>query len=174
MAATAMAMAMAMLHLATLFTIGIAVSDGGSTIGFSTFTRLSYDFDVYTVALPTTREGRDELLLRGGFGNGNWSEQQQEWVSVWEETRVTLGESVSYNAQLAVVKWGDSVVERLRERGYAFEGLAEGSAEEGVEVLVYVSEVDGSPQLYLDVPLGAYGKILGSVSLSLFVEFALF
>jgi len=88
----------------------VGVAAAGGTIGFATLGRLSYSFDVYTLELD-------------GF----------------QETLVTLGESVSYNAQL--VKGPDSLKERF---GLEFEI--------GSEFLVYVSEVEGSAQLYLDLP----------------------
>jgi Tol biopolymer transport system component len=97
-----------------LLLVGVvaAQSEVGGTIAFSTVSRLSYAFDVYTLELDSLRE-----------------------------TRETLGESVSYNAQL--VKGSASLRERL--------GVDDSNAD--LEFLVYVSEVEGSPQLYLDLPL---------------------
>ncbi|KAG0586622.1 hypothetical protein KC19_2G104400 [Ceratodon purpureus] len=106
---------------------GEAAAHGG-TIGFSTLGRLSFGFDVYTVELPG-----------GGDGGGRF-----------RETRVTGGESVSYNAQLVKGGRGSAILERLlREVGR--EGQ-DGGLEE-TELLVYVSEVEGSAQLYLDLPM---------------------
>jgi hypothetical protein len=96
----------------------------GGTIGFSTLGRLSFGFDVYTVAVPSEGKGRGEL-------------------------RVTGGESVSYNAQLVEGKKGSAVLERARRVW----GENEGDRLEGTELLVYVSEVEGSAQLYLELPM---------------------
>lgn len=139
--------AMALWICAALLVVGIAftvAADVGGTIGFSTLGRLNYDFDVYTLLLP-----KSEVLLAD--------------ESVWEETRVTLGESVSYNAQLVEFQWGNSaVVERLKSHGHTLEGVG---GSEALELLLYVSEVDGSPQLYLDIPMQANGEILASIHL---------
>jgi len=139
--------AMAMWICAALLVVGIAytvAADVGGTIGFSTLGRLNYDFDVYTLLLP-----KSEVLLAD--------------ESVWEETRVTLGESVSYNAQLVEFQWGNSaVVERLKSHGHTLEGVG---GSEALELLLYVSEIEGSPQLYLDIPMQANGEILASIHL---------
>lgn len=117
-------------------------ADVGGTIGFSTLGRLNFDFDVYTLSLP-----KSDVLLA------------DKWVA--EETRVTLGESVSYNAQLVESQWGNSaVVERLKSHGHTFESVG---GSEALELLLYVSEVEGSPQLYLDIPVQANGEILASI-----------
>nr|XP_024383837.1 uncharacterized protein LOC112286315 [Physcomitrium patens]PNR61619.1 hypothetical protein PHYPA_000042 [Physcomitrium patens] len=136
----AVAMAMAVLAIwVALFGAGIASGvslgdgDAGGTIGFSTLGRLSFAFDVYTVVFSQMG------VLRGGGGG----------VGDFQETRVTLGESVNYNAQLVESTWGSAVVERLRRNGHKLEG----SGSDVPELLLYVSEVEGSPQLYLDVPL---------------------
>lgn len=89
----------------------VGVAAAGGTIGFATLGRLSYSFDVYTLDLDS-----------------------------FQEIRETLGESVSYNAQL--VKGSNSLKERF---GLEFEVAPS-------EFLVYVSEVEGSAQLYLDLP----------------------
>lgn len=136
---------MAMWICAALLVVGIqftGAADVGGTIGFSTLGRLNFDFDVYTLLLP-----KNEVLLA------------DEWVL--EETRVTLGESVNYNAQLVEVQWGNSaVVERLKSHGHTLEGVG---GSEALELLLYVSEVEGSPQLYLDIPMQANGEILASI-----------
>jgi hypothetical protein len=106
-----------------------AAADVGGTIGFATVGRVNYHFDVYTLTLPAI----DTL---GGGASG-----------AFEETRVTLGESVSYNAQLVQAQWDSAVVESLRRHGHDLQGS------EAPELLVYVSEVEGTPQLYLDIPL---------------------
>jgi hypothetical protein len=72
-----------------------AAADVGGTIGFATVGRVNYHFDVYTLTLPAI----DTL---GGGASG-----------AFEETRVTLGESVSYNAQLVQAQWDSAVVESL-------------------------------------------------------------
>ena len=130
---------------AALLVVGIqftGAADVGGTIGFSTLGRLNFDFDVYTLLLP-----KNEVLLA------------DEWVS--EETRVTLGESVNYNAQLVEFQWDNSaVVERLKSHGHTLEGVG---GSEALELLLYVSEVEGSPQLYLDIPMQANGEILASI-----------
>ena len=95
----------------------------GGTIGFATLGRLSYRFDVYTVTLPEAD------------GNGEF-----------RETRVTRGESVSYNAQLVEGERGSAILEKLV-------GKVQDEEFEGIELLVYVSEVEGSAQLYLETPV---------------------
>ena len=123
----AMAGVLALGLLVLVLVLGVgAGADVGGTIAFSTLGRLSFNFDVYTVALGGAL---------GGAGVG------------LEETRVTFGESVSYNAQLVEAEWGSAVLERLRRHGHELQGS------EAPELLVYVSEDDGSPQLYLDIPL---------------------
>lgn len=107
----------------------------GGAIGFATLGRLSYAFDVYTVALP----GGD-----GGEGT-------------LRETRLTGGQSVSYNAQLVEGARGSAALERLRRDG------GDGDSEE-TELLVFVSEVEGSAQLYLDLPLQGEGWTFGLAS----------
>lgn len=106
----------------------------GGTIGFSTLGRLSFGFDVYTVAVPSEGEGRGEL----------------------REARVTGGESVSYNAQLVEGKKGSAVLERMRR----VRGGDDVARLEGTELLVYVSEVEGSAQLYLELPMQDSGNRL--------------
>ena len=139
--------AMALWICAVLLVVGIpftvAAADEGSIIGFSSLGRLSFDFDVYTLPVPNS-----EVLLA------------DEWV--WEETRVTSGESVSYNAQLVEAQWGNSsaVVDRLKSHGHTLEGVG---GSEALELLLYVSEVEGTPQLYLDIPMQANGKVLASI-----------
>lgn len=127
-----MAMAMVMAMGILLFASHAAALSAGGTIVFSTLGRLSFDFDVYTLEFPTEFLSED---LPGGL----------------VETRVTSGQSVNYNAQLVEAHWESAVGERLRSHGY---GVGSGAV---VEVVVYVSDLEGSPQLYLDIPLPANG-----------------
>lgn len=106
--------------------VGVAIaaqaenSEVGGSIGFASLSRLSFAFDVYTVDLKRMKE-----------------------------TRVTLGESVNYNAQLVQAGKGSALLKRLKQRG---DHTVEVGDEES-EFLVYVSEVEGMAQLYLDLPL---------------------
>lgn len=123
---------------------GITAADGdlysgtGGTIGFSTLGRLHFDFDVYTLNLPL------DVL------DGHLSLHRE--VHAYEESCVTYGDSVSYNAQLVEADATSAVVERLQANGHEIEA---DNRQNGVEVIVYVSEVEGSPQIYIDIPLGA-------------------
>jgi hypothetical protein len=128
-----LAMAMPLLLCLLALAATSAAADVGGTIGFASVGRMNFHFDVYTVTLPAI----DTL---GGGASG-----------AFEETRVTLGESVSYNAQLVESQWDSAVVESLRRHGHDLQG------NEAPELLVYVSEVEGNPQLYLDIPL--QGKV---------------
>lgn len=118
---------------------GDLYSGTGGTIGFSTLGRLHFDFDVYTLNLPL------DVL------DGHLSLHRE--VHAYEESCVTYGDSVSYNAQLVEADATSAVVERLQANGHEIE--ADNNRQNGVEVIVYVSEVEGSPQIYIDIPLGA-------------------
>ena len=117
---------------------GDLYSDTGGTIGFSTLGRLHFDFDVYTLNLPL------DVL------DGYLSLHRE--LHAYEESCVTYGDSVSYNAQLVEADATSAIVERLQANGHEIEA---GDRQNGVEVVVYVSEVEGSPQIYIDIPLGA-------------------
>lgn len=134
MAGSAMAMVLLPLLLLMVAVGSPAESGGGGTIGFSTLGRLSFEFDVYTLALPPN-------VTNGGLRDNP------------EETRVTLGESVSYNAQLVEAPWGSAIVQKFLQHGDHHLQNVGGMA----ELLLYVSEVEGSPQLYLDIPIPANG-----------------
>lgn len=116
---------------------GELYSNTGGTIGFSTLGRLHFDFDVYTLNLPL------DVL------DGHLSLHRE--LHAYEERCVTYGDSVSYNAQLMVADATSAIVKRLQANGHEIEA----DRQNGVEVVVYVSEVEGSPQIYIDIPLGA-------------------
>lgn len=117
---------------------GDLYSDTGGTIGFSTLGRLHFDFDVYTLTLPSDVLDAHLSLHRE--------------LHAYEEICITYGDSVSYNAQLVEADATSALVERLQANGHEIEA---DDRQNGVEVVVYVSEVEGSPQIYIDIPLGA-------------------
>lgn len=122
-----MAMVVVVMVVWAVITVGVAAAgnpEAGGSIGFASLNRLSMAFDVYTLNLQ-----RDRALIK--------------------ESRVTLGESVSYNAQLVQADKGSALLKRLKQRG---DHTVEVGDEES-EFLVYVSEVEGMAQLYLDLPL---------------------
>jgi hypothetical protein len=121
------------------------------TIAFTTHGRMHYDFDVYTVSLPS------QFL---SLGNGSSYLQQQRRL---QETRMTYGQSVNYNAQLVSSSLASvPLLKTLHAHG--FRNLLETEKEEEQEqdapqLLLYVSEMEGSPQVYINIPLGPGGKV---------------
>ncbi|KAH9535905.1 hypothetical protein CY35_17G078700 [Sphagnum magellanicum] len=114
-----------------------AVIEG--TIAFSTFARPHFGFNVYTVALPS-----DVLSLQNNSSS-----------SSLQETRVTYGESVSYNAQLVSSSLvSATVLNTLAAHGFRNLLKEEKKENEDAQLLVYVSEEEGSPHVYIDIPLG--------------------
>jgi hypothetical protein len=114
-----------------------AVIEG--TIAFCTFARPHFGFNVYTVALPS-----DVFSL-----------QNNSRSSSLQETRVTYGESVSYNAQLVSSSLvSATVLNTLAAHGFRNLLKEEKKENADAQLLVYVSEEEGSPQVYIDIPLG--------------------
>ncbi len=76
---------------------------------------------------------------------------------------MTYGQSVNYNAQLVSSSLASvPLLKTLHAHG--FRNLLETEKEEEQEqdapqLLLYVSEMEGSPQVYINIPLGAGGKV---------------
>ncbi len=79
---------------------------------------------------------------------------------------MTYGQSVNYNAQLVSSSLASvPLLKTLHAHG--FRNLLETEKEEEEEeqeqdapqLLLYVSEMEGSPQVYIDIPFGAGGKV---------------
>ncbi len=74
---------------------------------------------------------------------------------------MTYGQSVNYNAQLVSSSLASvPLLKTLHAHG--FRNLLETEKEEeqdAPQLLLYVSEMEGSPQVYINIPLGAGGKV---------------